>query len=139
MSDDGYEYRQSLKREEAECLIQISCAKAREEEYRKILVSVRMRLINATQQFERVDREPDHGGEVMGWLEEFKQLISGWDFLSCDRGMARLTIDRLIAIAKGAEWGSLNAASYEPICPLCRNIEREGHKTTCEYHEDWTP
>ncbi len=51
----------------------------------------------------------------------------------------KVDLDRMIAIVEGAEWGSLNATSYEPICPLCRNIEREGHKTTCEYHEDWTP
>ncbi len=79
----------------------------------------------------------------MGWLEEVqvkrylqKANQCGWaDYVV----ITNAEFDRFTAIARGAEWGSLNAASYEPICPLCRNIEREGHKTTCEYHEDWTP
>jgi len=80
------------------------------------------------------------------WLDEGKKLLCLSQAESTNRYIRIeashnmedwmwANIDRLVAIAEGAEWqDGINKPDY---CPFCGRWESEGHKSDCLYSDEW--
>jgi len=94
----------------------------------------------------------------MGWLERVKRntwvdLYGEFDEKGNNILHVRILpedLDRLIAIAEGAEWAKFDGIVYDKMgkkeyyCSFCSHYKEDGHADRppygpCLYHEDWTP
>ena len=81
----------------------------------------------------------------MSWLDELeKQDPPMWAWMPTEgqRLEAMRNLDRLIEIARRAEWITPHDAHIRPAnnfiyCPLCRATDGGVHMNNCPYHEGW--
>jgi len=82
----------------------------------------------------------------MGWLDELKKRVALGEDVDREKyyvtSVSLATLDRLIAIVEGAEWGQVYDSvdrGYYRGCNLCGVFDMGAHLEHCPYHEDYKP